>query len=92
MADPQKIRLLALDCARLISVTPTVAQQMADAHVLLPAMQRWGANSRVGKHMGKVFVLACGDAQSAHEAVDLAERLINFLLTGEVVPLVSGDR
>lgn len=80
------LRWQAFEAARLLSATPDIEQQIADALVLLPAMQRWAASPRLRSRMDGVLVRACAEAESAQEAIELAEEVFSFLLTGEVAP------
>lgn len=85
------LRWQAFEAARLLSAAPSVSQQIKDALVLLPAMQRWAANPRFRSRMNSVLARACADAESAHEAIELADQVFSFL-SGESDLPAAGDR
>ncbi|MEJ5151217.1 hypothetical protein [Comamonas sp. MYb396] len=86
-----RLRWQAFEAARLLSAVPSVRQQIKDALVLLPAMQRWAANPLLRSRLACVLVRACSDAESAHQAIELAEQIFSFL-SGESDRPAAGGR
>ncbi|MFG5779896.1 hypothetical protein ACFIQF_22780 [Comamonas sp. J-3] len=86
-----RLRMSALETARFLSATPSVEQQIADARVLLVASERWSENACLRPHLERVLVWACGEAETAAQAVALADQVFSFL-TGEVDPPAAGGR
>lgn len=90
--DEPGLRWQAFEAARLLKARPSIEQQLADAQVLLPAMQRWAEYPKLYLRANDVLVRACAEASSAQEAIELAERLLSFLLLGEVPLSASASR
>lgn len=78
-----RLRWQAFESARLLCATASIEQQLIEARVLLPAMQRWSARFKLHSRMSDVLLRACAEANSAEEAIKLAERLFSFLLPDE---------
>lgn len=89
---PIQLHWQAFEAARLLRAEPCLDTQLRDAQELLPAMQRWSESSRLRSHVGHVVVLSCSEATTPQAAIELAERVFSFLLTGEFAPPAAGDR